>query len=58
MTAKEIKVATLVDEFLGLLSEYVLQDWPSMKAEVQKELQQYWEFRDEIAITDGITMKN
>ena len=37
MTAK-VRLAMLHNEHLGLLSEYVLCSWPSMKAEVQKEL--------------------
>ena len=38
---EEIKLATLDDEHLGILSEYVLCIWPSTKVEVQKELQSY-----------------
>ena len=37
MAAKEIIVATVDHEQLGLLTEYVLHNWPSMKAEVQEE---------------------
>ena len=39
MTVEEIRVVVLDDKHLGLLSEYVLHIQPSMKAEVQKELQ-------------------
>ena len=35
----------------------MLHGWLSVRPEVQKELQPYWSFRDEIAINDGITMK-
>ena len=57
MTAEEIRVAILDDEHLGILSEHVLYNWSSTKAEVQKELQPYWSFRDESIIIDRITMK-
>ena len=40
-----------------MLPESLLQSWPSIKAEVQKNLQPYWSFRDETAIIDG-TAKN
>ena len=57
MTAEEIRLATLDDEHLGILSEYVLCIWPSTKVKMQKDLQPYWSFIDEIVIIDAITMK-
>ena len=50
--AEIIRLATLDNEHLAVLSEYVWNAWPLMKAEVQKELQPYWSLRDEIAIID------
>ena len=40
-----------------MLSEYTLCGWSSIRAEIQKELQVYWSFRDEILIIDGMPMK-
>ena len=57
MTAEEIRIATLDDEHICILSEIILHGWPSTKAEVPKSLQQYWLNRDEIAIKDSIAMK-
>ena len=57
MTAEQIRLATLDYEPLGILSGYVCHNWPSTKAEVQKQLQPCWLFKDEIAIFDGIAMK-
>ena len=57
MTKEEIREATFYNECLGILPEHVLHGWPSMKAEVQKELQPYWVFRNEVFIIDGIVMK-
>ena len=54
---EEIKIATLVDEHIGMLSEPILCGWPLTKAETPKELQPYWPFRDEISIIDGSAMK-
>ena len=51
------RLATLDDKYIGLLSELVLHSWPSTEAEVQKDLQPYWSFRDKIAIIDGIAVK-
>ena len=57
MTAEDIGIAILHDEHLGLLSELILHGWLLTNDEVQKELQPYLSFRDEIAIIHGITMK-
>ena len=46
MTAEEIKTATLDDKHLGMMSEFILYGWPLTEAEVQKEVQPYWSFRD------------
>ena len=40
------------------LSKPLFCGWPLTKTEVQKELQSYWPFRHEIAITDRIAMKD
>ena len=56
MTAGQNKSATIDDEHPSILSEYVLHGWPSMRAKVEKVLQQYWSFRDGV-ITDGIAMQ-
>ena len=57
MRAGEIRVATMEDEHLSALAEIILHSWPSMKAEVQKELQPYSLLRDEIEIIDRISIK-
>ena len=44
VTAEEIRMATLDNEQLAILSEHVFCSWPSTKAEVQEELQPYWLF--------------
>ena len=57
MTVKEVRVAFMEDEHLSALEELVLCSWPSMKAEVQKELQLYWSFGNETPITDDNVTK-
>ena len=54
---KEIRPANLDDEQLSMLSEYVINDWLSTNAEVQKEIQPYLQFRDKIVIIDGVAIK-
>ena len=42
MTPEEIRSVTADDEHLSWLSEYVLHGWPSITAEVQKDLLPCW----------------
>ena len=56
-TVEELQMDIIDNEKVGILSNYILQDWPATKAKVQKEVQQYSSFRDEIAVIDGIAMK-
>ena len=48
MTAEGIRSVMTDDEPLSMLSDYVLCQWPSVGGEVQKELQWYWSFRNEL----------
>ena len=57
MRAEEIRFATTDDKHLNMLSEYVLHGWPSVRAEVQKDLQMCWSFRNKTAIVHRFTMK-
>ena len=57
MIAEGLRIATLDDEHLSILLDLILCSWPLEKAEVQKEFQAHWSFRDEITIIAGITMK-
>ena len=40
-----------------MLSKYILYRWQLTKAELQKETQSYWSFRDEIVVIDMIAVK-
>ena len=57
MTAEEIRIVSLEGGNFSALAEFILHSLPPTRTEVQKELQPYWLFRDETAITDRIAMK-
>ena len=57
MKLEEIWLATIGNEHIGVLSNYILHGWPSKKAEVKKETQPFWSLRDGIVVMDGIAMK-
>ena len=53
----EIKVATENDPALQLLKATVMKGWPDSKEETPAMIQEYWNFREEITIQDGILYK-
>ena len=48
----------LDDKHIDMLSKFVLSSWQLTKAEVQKDLQPYLSFSDEIPIIDGIAVED
>ena len=54
----QIHQATKADPILCELKETILQGWPNTYRESKKNLQPYWSYRDELAIENGILMKN
>ena len=54
---QEVKEATKKDSTLQLLRQTVQSGWPRKRTQVPKEVQEYWNIRDEISETDGLIMK-
>ena len=52
-----IRQETVNDGELQCLSETVLKGWPEYRSECPEPIIQYWNYRDEISIVDGIVMK-
>ena len=52
-----MKKVTLEDSYLSTLAELVVNSRLSAKTEVQRELQPYWSFMDDIASIDGTDIK-
>ena len=53
MKAEKIRYAMHDDDdHLCILSIYMIHRWLTTRAEVRKELQLYWPFRDDTAVTD------
>ena len=55
--ADEFKRETDSDPVLSKLKKVILTGWPENWSEVEPELQDYWNFRDELCICDGLLMK-
>jgi transposase InsO family protein len=48
---------TAADPTLQLLSEYIRSGWPNSMQDLPQDLKDFWCFRDELAILDGLIMK-
>ncbi len=53
----EVRKETQKDEVMNSLMKTVLQGWPSERRECPTELAEYWNFRDEIWVNDGVVYK-
>jgi transposase InsO family protein len=54
---EEVKMATENDADMCILKKVIRDGWPDKKADCQKEVLQYWNFRDELTVTDDIILK-
>ena len=54
---QELREATLKDENLVTLIQYVLKGFPEKRRDLPKIARDYWSFRDQISIEDGILIK-
>lgn len=54
---QEIKAHTDQDEQLSLLKNVIQDGWPVYRNQCQPEILEFWNFRDELAVYDGILMK-
>ena len=57
MMTEEIRHAAQVHNHLNALTAYVINDWPSTRAEAKEEIQLFWPLCDNVALIDGIVMK-
>ncbi|XP_014676736.1 PREDICTED: uncharacterized protein K02A2.6-like [Priapulus caudatus] len=53
----ELRKATQSDSELQALESVILSGWPERQNELPTTLRQYWSYRDELSIQDGIIVK-
>ena len=53
----EIRQATQEDQILQLLKETIMKGWPTHKAQLPVSLTQYFNYRDELTVQDGIILR-
>ena len=45
------------DETLVALKNVIIKGWPQMRSECQPQLRDFWSYRDELSILDGLVLK-
>ena len=53
----QIRQATNANPILWELKVRILKGWPESLRELNKDLQPYWSYRDELSIENGILLK-
>ena len=56
-TMQQIKQETGKDSVLASLCDVVASGWPAERKETPEHLRQYWSFRDEISVYDGVVYR-
>ena len=54
---QEIKETTTKDQSMQMLRNLVQFGWPEKQSQVPKEIQEYWNIRDQLSEVDGILLK-
>ena len=54
---QELREASRNDPILNRLSEYILFGFPERRSNLHKDLHDYWSFRDELSLDDGLVVK-
>ena len=54
---EEIKLQTEQDEQLAVLKQVVLDGWPVYRKQCRPEILDFWNYREELAVFDGLIMK-
>ena len=54
---RSLQHETALDTTLMTLKDIIIKGWPERRHDVPKALHQYWPFRDELAVEDGLIVK-
>ena len=54
---EKIRNATMRDDRLQVLKEVIMNGWPHRKSDVPEEVTDFWNFREELSIDNGVVLK-
>ena len=58
LSMTELQQASSQDNHPQKLKQLIITGWPNSKDKVSEELKLYWSYRDELAVIDGIILKD
>ena len=58
MSIQQIHQATAQDKYLQWLKGHIIAGWPEIKGQVQWDIRAYWAFKNDMAVINGIIMKD
>ena len=54
---QEIKIQTELDPQMDQLKQVILKGWPEMRQHCPEQLKEFWNFRDELTVVNGLILK-
>ena len=54
----ELRQETTNDSTMVKLAKIIQEEWPNHKQKVPKQVREYWTFRDELVVIDGLILKD
>ena len=57
-TLKRFRDTSCVDETSQVVMDYVLKGWPTEKEQVDELAREYWNYREELSVEDGLLFKS
>ena len=57
-TREKLRRATAACSDMQTLEHHIIHGWPTTKQQLPKQLQSFWNFRDELTIADGLILKS
>ena len=58
VSISQIQQASAQDDHLQCFKSFIIAGWPSTKDELHTDLKPYWSYRDELAVIDGVMLKD
>lgn len=57
-TLSTFRNATSIDETSRIVMDYVVNGWPEAKDQVDEHAREYWSYREELSVEDGLLFKS
>jgi hypothetical protein len=55
---EQIRLTTKSDPQMKILSSVIHEEWPNNRSDCPQSILEFWNFRDELSVIDGVILKN